>query len=136
MPRGVYERKKKGQAAAKAPAAKKGAGPAKRNNVVALPSVDVKERFGILNQNLIALAQIRASLGGEGPTASLDAEIVAEIDTLSTLRKQHFGLTDAEQKKVAAESEVSNGSETKSKAAPVPPLPPQPVIPVPPVPAS
>lgn len=124
MPRGVYDRSK----AKKAREPKK-ASPHKTMaksaaNLVALPNAPLCEQFHILTDNLLALSQVRATLGGSPAAVEVEAEILAHVRAIKKLRQNIFGLAANETDPATVASVPQNGSV---------PLPSQPVvIPTPP----
>jgi hypothetical protein len=172
MPRGVYDRSKtKAQREAektKAPAksapkktakAAKAAPVAKTPKVSTAPKVhtselDVGTKFAIIRENISTLSgAVQGLTSGQqtvikhdvGPIVSLlDGELQANIEVLTSLRREVFGPSDAEK---AAEAEVVAPAEEKDDeeaeeaprvAAPAQPYPSQPsgTVPMPPAPVG
>lgn len=119
MPRGVYDRaaaaKKNGKTTDTAGTSnKKGftmkspvvakvkatATASYKNVAVAVTNNDSLTRFHILRDNIIALSTVRRTLDVGDIAKRVDTEISAELDILTVLRRQSFGLTEAEQRNV------------------------------------
>jgi hypothetical protein len=174
MPRGVYDRSKtktqreaeKTKAPAKSapkktPKAAKAAPVAKTPKVSTAPKVhtselDVGTKFAIIRENISTLSgAVQGLTSGQqtvikhdvGPIVSLlDGELQANIEVLTSLRREVFGPSDAEK---AADAEVVASAEEKDDdveeeteaprvAAPAQPYPAQPsgTVPMPPAPVG
>lgn len=164
MPRGVYDRSKTtAQRASEKKAAAKGTPgrkPGRKPAVVAdAPKTRTKSthvdasQFGIVRDNISALASAVQGLedrSNMAPVVSkLNVELVANLEILSNLRRDHFGLTAEEQvvqdKKDAekaaleaqteSESEEDDEDEDEEVVATAAPYPTQPLgtVPMPPV---
>ncbi len=168
MPRGVYDRSKsktEGPKAAKPatatakPAAQKTAsktGPKQVAKAVAAKTYSGgrAEQFTALTQSIATLAALNPALC-KNAAARAEAELIAQIDALSDLRKATFGRTvaeqtayDAEQVTLKAQRDAARAaqqaaaqSQTAQETVEGPgngqvPLPARPIMPVPPAPVS
>lgn len=138
MPRGVYDRSKSKRAAAAAETKTATRGkPGRPPKVVAHPATDYGVKFAILRENIQALSQVLGQLVATPPADDTGAlatnvhdELLAEIETLSSLRREVFGET-SEERQAKFNSEDTAAAVPQSSiplpAAPsfVPPVPPQ-----------
>lgn len=162
MPRGVYDRSKTtAQRASEKKAAAKGTPGRKPGRKPAAVVADAPKtrtksahvdasQFGIVRDNISALASAVQGLedrSNMAPVVSkLNVELVANLEILSNLRRDHFGLTaeeqsvqdkkDAEEKAaLEAQSESESEEDDEEVVAPAAPYPTQPLgtVPMPPV---
>jgi hypothetical protein len=159
MPRGVYDRSKtKTQREAEKTKAPAKSAPKKTPKApkVHTSELDVGTKFAIIRENISTLSgAVQGLTSGQqtvikhdvGPIVSLlDGELQANIEVLTSLRREVFGPSDAEK---AADAEVVASAEEKDDdveeeteaprvAAPAQPYPAQPsgTVPMPPAPVG